>query len=38
MPSWSLNFDYWISNKWAIGVQNDLILESFIIEDHEGES
>jgi hypothetical protein len=35
--SWALNYDYWIGNKWAIGLQNDLILESFIIESHEQE-
>jgi hypothetical protein len=34
LPSWSLNYDYWLSNKFAIGIQNDLILESFIIELH----
>lgn len=33
MPSWSLNYDYWLSDKWAIGLQNDLILETFIIEN-----
>jgi hypothetical protein len=27
-----LNYDYWLSNKWAIGLQNDIILESFIVE------
>jgi hypothetical protein len=32
LPSWSLNFDYWISNTIGIGIQNDIILESFIIE------
>ena len=37
LPSWSLNFDYWLSDKWAVGLQNDLILESFIIESHEQE-
>jgi hypothetical protein len=37
MPSWSLNYDYWLSEKWAIGLQNDLILESFIIEDDKQE-
>lgn len=37
LPSWSLNYDYWISEKLAIGLQNDLILESFIIESHEKE-
>lgn len=37
ITSWSLNYDYWFSNKWAIGLQNDLLVESFTIEDHEGE-
>lgn len=37
IPSWSLNYDYWLSDKWAIGLQNDLLVESFIIEDHEGD-
>jgi len=37
LPSWSLNYDYWISNKWAVGLQNDLILETFVIEDHKEE-
>ena len=32
LPSWSLNYDYWLSDKWAIGVQTDLIIESFVIE------
>jgi hypothetical protein len=35
--SWSFNYDYWLSDKWAIGLQNDLILESFKIEDHHQE-
>lgn len=37
LPSWSLNFDYWIANKWAIGLQNDVILESFFIENDDNE-
>lgn len=37
LPSWSLNFDYWIGNKWAIGLQNDIILESFLIENDDNE-
>jgi hypothetical protein len=32
LPSWTLNYDYWVSDKVAIGLQNDLILESFFIE------
>lgn len=35
--SWSVNYDYWLSNKWAAGLQTDLILEDFIIENHEEE-
>jgi hypothetical protein len=35
IASWSLNYDYWLSNKWAIGLQNDLILETFIVK-HDG--
>jgi hypothetical protein len=37
LASWSLNYDYWLSNKLAIGLQQDLILESFVIEDDKGE-
>ena len=32
LASWSLNYDYWLNDHWAIGLQSDLILESFIIE------
>lgn len=35
-PSWSLNYDYWISNKWAVGLHTDLIVETFVIEDQDG--
>jgi hypothetical protein len=36
-PSVSLNYDYWLSNKWAIGLQNDIIMETFVIENTEEE-
>ena len=32
VPSFTLNYDYWLSNAWAVGLQNDIILESFKIE------
>jgi hypothetical protein len=32
LPSWSLNYDYWLSDRWAIGVQTDVIIESFVIQ------
>lgn len=35
--SWSLNFDHWFSNKWAAGLQTDMILETFKIEAHDQE-
>src|SRR5262245_23469371 len=37
LASWSLNYDYWIGNKWAIGLQTDLVLEKFIVEDEDGD-
>lgn len=37
VPSWSLNYDYWISNRWAIGLQTDLVIEKFIVEQTDGE-
>lgn len=38
MPSWSLNYDYWISNKFAIGLQNDIVIESYKVEEHDSET
>ena len=38
LPSWALNYDYWLSDKWAIGVQSDIILESFVIEHGDQET
>lgn len=37
LASWSLNYDYWLSNRWAVGLQSDIVLETFVIEDHENE-
>jgi hypothetical protein len=36
LASWSLNYDYWLNKKWAIGLQNDWILETFLIENGSG--
>ena len=35
VPSWGLDYDYWISNHWAIGLQTDLMIETFEVEDHD---
>ena len=37
LPSWLLNYDYWLSNNWAIGLQNDIVLESFFFESGDNE-
>ena len=35
LPTWCIDYDYWLSNKWAIGLENEIIVESFKIEsDH----
>lgn len=37
VPSWALNYDYWFSDQWAAGLQNDLIIESFVVEHGDSE-
>jgi hypothetical protein len=37
LASSSLDYDYWLSDKWAVGLQNELVLEQFVIEDNAGE-
>jgi hypothetical protein len=37
MGSFSFNYDYWLSNRFAVGVQSDLVLETFSVETSEGE-
>ncbi|MFZ2905575.1 MAG: hypothetical protein WAZ98_05180 [Cyclobacteriaceae bacterium] len=32
VPTWGLSYDYWLSNKWAIGLHNELFLQQFKIE------
>ncbi len=38
LPSWSINYNYKYSKKWAIGLHNDIITESFSVEEHLGRS
>lgn len=37
LASFSLNYDYWLTDRWAIGLQSDLVLEEFFIESDNGE-
>ncbi len=32
-PSFGINYNYYINEKWAIGLHNDIIIESFLIEN-----
>ena len=36
-PSWGLFYNYHLSEKWAIGLHGDLIIEEFVVEDRRGE-
>ena len=36
-PSWAIDYDYWISDRWAIGLHNEILVESFPIEDSKEE-
>lgn len=38
LPSWSLNYDYRLAERWGVGFQTDLILESFVVEAPDGAS
>lgn len=32
-PSFALNYNYRLNDRWSIGLHNDIIIESFIVED-----
>lgn len=34
-PFWGFDYDYWISDRLAIGMQMDMVVETFEVEDHE---
>ena len=34
MPSWALEYNYHLNRRWNIGLHNDIVLESFKVEDH----
>lgn len=34
LPSWCLNYNRWLGAKWAIGVHADIIIETFVVQDH----
>lgn len=32
IPSWGFDIEYWFNHKWAIGLHNDMEIQSFVIE------
>jgi len=35
VPSIGFDYDYWVSDHWALGLQNDVMVETFEVEDHD---
>ena len=33
VPTWGVDYDFWFSPKWAIGLHNDLILQQYKIKE-----
>ena len=38
LPSWGLNYNYWLSQRWAIGLHTDLITETFVVTENHNEA
>lgn len=36
-PSFALHYNYIINEKWAIGLHNDIIIESFVVQNNSSE-
>ncbi|MCK5815702.1 MAG: hypothetical protein KAH07_07145 [Flavobacteriaceae bacterium] len=36
VPSWGIDYNYEINERWAVGLHNDIILETFIVEHNDG--
>lgn len=34
VPTWGVDYDYWFSPRWAIGLHNDIMLQDFTIEEY----
>ncbi|WP_353777326.1 hypothetical protein [Winogradskyella sp. 3972H.M.0a.05] len=32
LPSWGINYTYFIDGKWAVGLHSDIIIEDFVVE------
>ncbi len=36
LPSWGLNYNYWMNERWALGLHTDLINENYLVEEFNG--
>ena len=36
LPSWGIDYNYEINERWAIGLHNDIVVESFVVEHNDG--
>jgi len=34
VPSWGIDYNYELNEKWAVGLHTDIILEEFVVEDY----
>ncbi|SRR6056297_540577 len=32
LPSWGINYNYYLNKKWALGIHSDIIVEDFVVE------
>ena len=37
IPSWGLDYEYWFTRSWGVGLHSDLELQTFLIERSESE-
>jgi hypothetical protein len=35
VPTWAINYDYWFTSKFGLGLHNDLVMQQYKIETHE---
>ena len=33
LPSWGLNYNFWLNERWAIGLHTDFISETFVVTE-----
>jgi len=36
VPSWGLNYEFWLNEKWALGLHNEMEISTFVIDEGHG--